>query len=45
MIPLLFKLVAARLNISNDKGPVECEDVGSIHNDIFMEVEGFSFSM
>ena len=49
MIPLSFKLVAAQLNISYDKGPVvtvvECEDVSSIHTGIFMDVEGFSFSM
>ena len=49
MIHLSFKSVAAQLNISNDKSPVfmvvECGDVGSIHTSMFMDVEGFLFSM
>ena len=49
MIPLSFKSVAARLNISKDKGPVFVSVVfrgdGSNQNGIFVVVEGFSVSI
>ena len=49
MTPLSFKSVAARLNISKDKGPalmsVEFIGNGSNQNGIHVVVEGFAVSI